>query len=300
MVSTVPSWCVWKPYPFCDLTDWFRQGAINAMKTYQESFGLTGAGSSTGIIFIIYNLGQIAAFPFCGFLADGYGRRICIFVGCLIVLIGTVTQASCHSRNVYIGGRFILGFGAAIASAAGPAYIVELAHPAYRGVQAGMYNNFWWLGNILAGWTTYGSNLHLMNSWAWRVPTLAQCFLPSIAMCFILFFPESPRWLIAHGRREEAKQIFAKYHGDGNINAPIVELQCREVAEQMALYKNENPWWDFRELYNTKAARYRIAMVICMAFFGQWSGNNVVSYFMVRSDRPDSVVHTLIRSNSHK
>lgn len=39
-------------------------GSINAMKPYQHTFGLTGAGSSTGIIFIIYNLGQIAAFPF--------------------------------------------------------------------------------------------------------------------------------------------------------------------------------------------------------------------------------------------
>lgn len=38
-------------------------GSINAMKPYQESFGLSGAGSTTGIIFIIYNCGQIASFP---------------------------------------------------------------------------------------------------------------------------------------------------------------------------------------------------------------------------------------------
>ncbi len=38
-------------------------GAINAMKPYQETFGLSGAGSTTGIIFIIYNIGQIASFP---------------------------------------------------------------------------------------------------------------------------------------------------------------------------------------------------------------------------------------------
>ena len=92
------------------------QGAINAMETYQSTFGLDGAGSSTGIIFIIYNLGQIAAFPFCGLLADGYGRRKCIFVGCLVVLIGTAVQTSCHTRSAFMGGRFILGFGAAIAS----------------------------------------------------------------------------------------------------------------------------------------------------------------------------------------
>ena len=48
----------------------------------------------------------------------------------------------------------------------------------------------------------------------------------------------------------------------------------------MSLYRDDNPWWDFRELFNTRAARYRLAMVILMSFFGQWSGNNVVSYFM--------------------
>lgn len=36
-------------------------GAINAMEPYQKSFGLSGAGSSTGIVFITYQLGQIAA-----------------------------------------------------------------------------------------------------------------------------------------------------------------------------------------------------------------------------------------------
>lgn len=119
---------------------------------------MTGKGASTGIVFIIYQIGQIAAFPFCGLLADGWGRRWCIFVGCGVVLIGTAVQAAANQMGQFIAGRFLLGFGAAIASAAGPAYTVELAHPAYRGTMAGMYNNFWWFGNILAGWTTYGTN----------------------------------------------------------------------------------------------------------------------------------------------
>ncbi|KAF2794605.1 MFS lactose permease-like protein [Melanomma pulvis-pyrius CBS 109.77] len=256
-------------------------GSINAMKSYQTTFNLTGGGSSTGIIFIIYNLGQIAAFPFCGFLADGYGRRVCIFVGCALVLVGTAVQASAHTMDQFIGGRFLLGFGASIASAAGPAYTVELAHPAYRGTMAGMYNNFWWVGNIIASWTTYGTNLHMeQSSWAWRLPTLVQCGMPSIVMAVIMFFPESPRWLMAKDRREEAIAIMAKYHGDGDVNAPVVQLQIHEITEDFAVTRNDNPWWDFRELGNTRAARYRIGLVICMAFFGQWSGNNVVSYFM--------------------
>ncbi|KAH9211971.1 general substrate transporter [Leptodontidium sp. 2 PMI_412] len=255
-------------------------GSINAMDPYLKTFKMESAGASTGLVFIIYNLGQIAAFPFCGFLADGYGRRICIFVGCAIVLIGTAVQASAHEKPQFMGGRFVLGFGAALASAAGPAYTVELAHPAYRGTMAGMYNNFWWLGNILAGWTTYGSNKNLTSSWAWRIPTLVQAGLPSVVMVLILFFPESPRWLIAHDRREEALAIFAKYHGEGDENSPVVQLQYHEVIDNLHATKDDNPWWDFRELVNTRAARYRLYMVIGMSFFGQWSGNNVVSYFM--------------------
>lgn len=129
-------------------------GAINTMESYQKTFGLKSAGAATGIVFISYNLGQIAAFPFCGFLADNWGRRFAIFVGCVVVVIGTAIQATAHTQSQFIGGRFVLGLGASIASAVAPAYAVELAHPSLRGTMAGMYNNFWWLGNILAGWTT--------------------------------------------------------------------------------------------------------------------------------------------------
>lgn len=118
------------------------------------------------------------------------------------------------------------------------------------------------------------------SSWAWRVPTIVQAGMPAIVMVLILFFPESPRWLIAHDRGEEALAIFAKYHGDGDPNGAIPQLEYHEVVEENKLTRDENPWWDFRELFNTHAARYRLAMVICMAFIGQWSGNNVVSYFM--------------------
>ncbi|OLN87032.1 Lactose permease 19 [Colletotrichum chlorophyti] len=249
-------------------------GAQNAMPYYQKTFGLNGAGSTTGIVFMIYNVGQICSFPFCGWLADGYGRRLCIFIGCFIVLVGTAIQTPANTLGQFIAGRFVLGFGASLASAAGPAYVVELAHPAYRGVQAGLYSN------ILAGWTTYGTNLHLKSSWAWRVPTLVQAGMPGVVMICIMFFPETPRWLISHDRAEEALDILAKYHGDGDRYAPVVQLQYQEIVEDNQMTRDENPWWDMRELVNTRAARYRLAMVIGMAFIGQWSGNNVVSYFM--------------------
>lgn len=112
------------------------------------------------------------------------------------------------------------------------------------------------------------------SSWSWRLPTVVQCIIPGIVATLVLFFPETPRWLLSKGRREEAIAIMTKYHGDGDENSPIVQLQLREITEDFARFRNDNPWWDMRELCNTRAARYRLIMVICMSFFGQCKKNS--------------------------
>jgi MFS family permease len=76
----------------------------------------------------------LISLPFSPLISDGYGRRVCIFVGCVIILIGTAVQTTAYTIGHFIAGRLILGLGAAVAQATGPVYAVELAHPAYRGL----------------------------------------------------------------------------------------------------------------------------------------------------------------------
>lgn len=104
--------------------------------------------------------------------------------------------------------------------------------------------------------------------------------MPAIVMVMILFFPESPRWLMAKDRTEDALAVLAKYHGDGDPQAPIVQLQYREILEDRTSNPSDDTWWDFRELFRNRQVRYRTMLVVLMSFFGQWSGNNVISYFM--------------------
>lgn len=95
-------------------------GSINALSQYQSYFKLGVASSSTGIVFSIYNVGTIPAVFIAGPLNDYYGRRWGIFAGCIGVIVGTCIQAPATSMGMFIGGRFVLGFGVALTAIAAP------------------------------------------------------------------------------------------------------------------------------------------------------------------------------------
>jgi MFS family permease len=61
-----------------------------------------------------------------------------MFIGGLIIILGTCVQATAHNLAAFMIGRFILGFGVAICASAGPAYVSEMAHPSFRGMMTGM------------------------------------------------------------------------------------------------------------------------------------------------------------------
>ncbi|KAI4797177.1 general substrate transporter [Aureobasidium sp. EXF-8845] len=103
-------------------------GGLNAMDTYHEYFHMTSAGSSTGITFAIYNIGSIPAVFFCGPVNDYFGRRVGMFTGAIIVVIGTCIQAPSINRGMFLGGRFILGFGVSFCCVSAPCYVSEVSY----------------------------------------------------------------------------------------------------------------------------------------------------------------------------
>jgi MFS family permease len=100
-------------------------------------------GSQTGFIFAIYNIGSIAALPFTGPINDYLGRRMGMFAGALLIIIGTCVQAPSTNLNMFIGGRFVLGFGVSFCSVSAPCYVSEMSHPRWRGIHTGLYNCMW-------------------------------------------------------------------------------------------------------------------------------------------------------------
>lgn len=165
-------------------------------------------GSSTGLVFTIYPIGNIAGTFACGPLADRWGRRWGMFIGATIIILGTCVQAPSTSLTMFMCGRFILGFGVSICCSAAPAYVAEIAHPAWRGTITGLYNTFWFIGSITATFTLYGTN-KITSNLEWRLPIWLQMSFSGAVVLGCLFCPESPRWYVSCARYRYSEQALA-------------------------------------------------------------------------------------------
>ncbi|KAH6972409.1 lactose permease [Ilyonectria sp. MPI-CAGE-AT-0026] len=254
-------------------------GGLNAMVSYQNYYGTSSTGSQTGFIFAVYSIGSIAAIPFTGPINDLLGRRWGMFTGAMLIILRTCIQAPSTSIRMFIGGRFVLGFGVSFCSVSAPCYVSEMSHPKWRGTHTGLYNCMWWLGSIVASWTIFGCS-KWNAGYAFRIPIWGQLVSSVIVACGVWFVPESPRWLIAHGKLTQARAVLARYHGEGSEEHPIVLLQMEEMKHSIQQDASDKRWWDYRELVNTRSARRRLICVLGMATFGQLSGNSVTGYYL--------------------
>ncbi|KAJ6583773.1 general substrate transporter [Mycena sp. CBHHK59/15] len=260
--------------------------AVNGMQQYQDYFGITGGdagggvGSTTAIILKrdYMCVGSIVAVAMAGPLTDHFGRRGGMFIGSVIIIIGSVAATTAKDISALLGGRFVLGLGVGIVQTASPSYVVEMAPPQWRGRLTGLFNTFYYAGSILCTGITIATG-RIESTRSWRGPLAIQIVAAGILAIFSLILPESPRWLISVGRKEEALATLARYHGNDDPKSPLVLLEWREFEESIKIDASDKRWWDYSELVNTPNARYRTFLMVLMAFFGQWSGNGL-GYFL--------------------
>lgn len=89
-----------------------------------------------------------------------------------------------------------------------------------------------------------------------------------------------PSWLIFRGRREEAHQLFAKYHAGGNVDSPLVQFEIQEIEQAIALEAEVMSSVSWTELVRTPANRKRTIITVIVGWFAQWNGIGVVSYYL--------------------
>lgn len=115
-------------------------------KDFLNTYGGKNQGAWAGIVSNMYTIGGVVALPFIGPAIDTWGRRVGMLIGAVTIVVGAIIMGTSEintSLGQFMGGRFLAGFGVSIVSSAGPIYVIEVAHPAYRGIVTAFYNTWW-------------------------------------------------------------------------------------------------------------------------------------------------------------
>ncbi|KAI1071562.1 hypothetical protein LB507_005236 [Fusarium sp. FIESC RH6] len=258
-------------------------GTLLSSDDFKNFFGVDNKGIEAGIVTSMYQIGSVVAIPLVGPSIDTWGRRAGMTIGAWIIIVGVVIQLACYTNSSvgqFMAGRFFLGFGVSIAAAAGPTYVVEVSHPAHRGVITGLYNVMWPVGALVASSAVRGGLNYKGTNTSWMIPVGLQLMFPCVIGFCAMLLPESPRWLYTHGKQQLAKENLTRLHGHGNPESEWVKLQLHEYEEHLEMDGSDKRWWDYRALFSTRASFYRLTCNCLVSLFGQWAGNSIVSYYL--------------------
>ncbi|ADV25061.1 hexose transporter [Cryptococcus gattii Ru294] len=175
-------------------------------------------------------------------------------------------------------GRAVIGCGVGIVKVAAPVLIQEIAHPRIRAILGSCYQTFAYFGIFFAAFMTF-VGLYVPGNWGWRFPSLLQVVGPVAVLVVVALAPESPRWLIKNGREEQALEVLATYHANGDKSDPLVQLEMREIAAaiEREMTSKQAGYLDF---LRTPGNRKRLLVLLAMALSLNWMGNGIITYYL--------------------
>ena len=128
-------------------------------------------------------------------------------------------------------------------------------------------------------WVCYGTNAHLApaDNNQWRIPLGIQILPAGILALLILFFPESPRWLVEHGRSNEGLKTLARLHAHGNTHDAWVVAEYEQI--QSSITEDGENKGGYRELFTNRSSFRRLLLTTALQASVQMTGVSAIQYF---------------------
>lgn len=237
-----------------------------------------------GILGMSGVIGLIVGPWFGQWFSDRIGRPSTMLIGAIIMVVGAALTAihipndGFHQRVLWIIGRVIVSLGSGITLVATPSFLTEIAHPRQRAIVVSFSWCCFYVGAVAAAWIDYAV-FSINGSWSWRLACLFQAAPSIIQVIFLPFCPESPRWLVAKGKIEEAHEILAKYHANGDSNDVLVVNEVEEI--RLAIEQDQKDGESsLLDLFRTPANRRRAWIILSLAVATQWTGNSIITYYL--------------------
>lgn len=204
-----------------------------------------------------------------GSLSAKLGRKKSLMLGAVLFVIGSILCGLATSPTMLIFARFLLGLAIGIASFTAPLYLAEVAPENIRGSMISLYQLMITAGILIAFLSNTAFSYY--EAWRWMLGIIA---IPGALFLIGVFaLPDSPRWLIMAGRREEAIKVLHRLRGDEKI----IQQEVAEIEEQLKV--PQKGWSLFKENPNFRRS---VGLGVLLQVVQQFTGMNVVMYYAPR------------------
>jgi MFS transporter, SP family, arabinose:H+ symporter len=241
---------------------------------YKSVFGLEDGSFLFGFSVSCIIWGSVFGNMFAGPLSDRIGRKPSLLIAAVLFIASSLLTALAGGIIVFIIGRILAGVAVGVAILVAPVYIAEVSPAKKRGWLVSFNQLLIVIGLSAAYFSNYfilkAINDPLTN-WRWMLGIEA---IPSaLYFIFLLFIPESPRWLIMHGQDKKAMDILTKVGGEEHAQSEFVNIKKtlnNKTGVSMAAQA--------KELF-TKKMKLILIIGFGLAIFQQLSGINAILYY---------------------
>jgi MFS family permease len=239
-------------------------GALAGILTRRETLALTE--SEVGASASCYLAGAVVGALLFGYGTDRFGRKKLFFITVAVYLLGTALSAFSWNFSSYAIFRALTGAGIGGEYAAINSAIDELIPARVRGRVDLMINGSYWIGAALGS----GATVFLLDpryfaiSFGWRLAFALGATLGLVVIFFRRWVPESPRWLMIHGRNREAEEIVDQ------VERSIRVSETNDLPPTRIHTRTHTPW---HEIWNAIAHEHRrrsflgFVLMFTQAFF---------------------------------
>ncbi|MET7682825.1 MFS transporter [Streptomyces sp. NPDC005423] len=234
------------------------------------------SGQVTGIAAALYVAGACVGALFWGHLTDRFGRKKLFMITLAVYLAATALTAFSFQSWWFFAFRFLTGFGIGGEYAAINSAIDELIPSNHRGRVDLIINGSFWVGAI------FGSLLSIVAlntdifaaDVGWRLTFALGVVLGLVILLVRRNVPESPRWLLIHGREREAEEVVSSI--ERTIETQTGQTLPRPEGE---LTIQQRELVTFREIARTLFSDYRKRSVLGFSLFiGQAFLYNAITF----------------------
>ncbi|BFZ59655.1 hypothetical protein YB2330_000669 [Saitoella coloradoensis] len=206
---------------------------IVAMNPFIIKFGETAPNTTLGYKFDGLHLAIPASFVMIGEAVGSFvagpigektGRRGAMIAAAIGVIAGTIIQLVAPSWAVIVVGRVVLGLGIGAVSNCVPLYLSEISPTALRGVVVGSWQFFLAIGQVVGACVCQGTQ-GIASKASYEIPIGVNLLIPTIMLAGVFFIPETPRWLIRHGKIEGARKSLIRINKEDKTFVPEPQLK---------------------------------------------------------------------------